>query len=477
MGRMLSAQPMRAPAATQPVKLNPIFQATGPKPVKTEDVPGYLPTKGEIDPTRVLALKCALAMLFTRMSVLPELAATITGANLYILYLVAPPAIIGCIMTGGFGRAFERREVTLFSLFYLMMWIDVPFSSWMSLSFARAFGYMRTDLICLYVVAGLVLGWSDVQKLYRALAWAGVLVVFMIFRFAKPDTLGRLTLDGGAIQDSTIGNSNDLSAHLMLMMPFIAWYALEPKRHFLVRYPLLGMIGYGIWCNFLTSSRGALVAMSVVSLYLLIRANSTQRIMALVAIPALAALMLAVLPTSNLLRLATLFGASAEKTVNSAEAEESSAARQYLVEQSIKFTLENPMFGIGPGNFSNYEGLVAAAKGEKGNWHETHNTWTQISSECGLVALGFFAAGLFGAFGAVNKLYGRAVRAGHEQMVRTCVAYQTSLLGYLVCITFLACGYRFTLPVMIGVGTAMNFAGMRYLDFYLPVGQTRPVPR
>ncbi len=474
---MLSAQPMRAPVATQPAKLNPIFQATAPKPVITEDLPGYLPTKGELDPTRVLAFKCAVAMLFTRMSVLPELAATITGVNLYLLYLVAPPAIIGCIMTGGFGRAFERKEVVLWSMFYMIMWIDVPFSSWVGLSFNRAFGYLRTDLICLYIVAGLVLGWSDVRKVYNALAGAGAWVVLMVFRYARPDSLGRLTLDGGDMQDSTIGNSNDLSAHLMLMMPFIAWYAMAPKRHFMVRYPLFGLIGYGIWCNFLTSSRGALVAMAVVAVYLMIRANGTQRIAAMLAIPTLAAIMVAVLPTSNLLRLATLFGASAEKTVNSAEAEESTAARQYLVEQSIKFTLENPLFGIGPGNFSNYEGIVAAAKGEKGNWHETHNSWTQISSECGLVALVFFVAALVSAFAAVNRLYRRARGIGHEEILRTCVAYQTSVIGYAVCITFLACGYRFTLPVMVGLGAAMNYAGMRYLDFYIPPGATRPVPR
>ena len=183
---MLSAQPMRAPVATQPAKLNPIFQATAPKPVITEDLPGYLPTKGELDPTRVLAFKCAVAMLFTRMSVLPELAATITGVNLYLLYLVAPPAIIGCIMTGGFGRAFERKEVVLWSMFYMIMWIDVPFSSWVGLSFNRAFGYLRTDLICLYIVAGLVLGWSDVQKLYRWLAGSGVLVVLMVLVGHRP---------------------------------------------------------------------------------------------------------------------------------------------------------------------------------------------------------------------------------------------------------------------------------------------------
>ena len=474
---MLSAQPMRAPVATQPAKLNPIFQATAPKPVITEDLPGYLPTKGELDPTRVLAFKCAVAMLFTRMSVLPELAATITGVNLYLLYLVAPPAIIGCIMTGGFGRAFERKEVVLWSMFYMIMWIDVPFSSWVGLSFNRAFGYLRTDLICLYIVAGLVLGWSDVQKLYRWLAGSGVLVVLMVFRYAKPDNAGRLTLDGGDIVDSTIGNSNDLSGHLMLMMPFIGWYAMEPGRHFMIRYPLLGLIGYGVWCNFLTSSRGALVAMVLVVLFLAMRGSAAHKVGVLVGIPVLAVLLVTVLPKDNLVRLGTLFGGPVVKGTASEEAEESSASRQYLVEQSIKFTLENPMFGVGPGNFSNYEGIMAQAKGEHGNWHETHNTWTQISSECGIFALICFVSAMFMAFAAVGRLYSRAKGAGHEQMMRTCVAYQASMVGYMTCITFLACGYRFTLPVMVGLGTAMNYAGMRYLDFYIPPGATRPVPR
>jgi len=40
--------------------------------------------------------------------------------------------------------------------------------------------------------------------------------------------------------------------------------------------------------------------------------------------------------------------------------------------------------------------MRAKAAGEHGNWHETHNTYTEISGECGIPALIFALVGLFG---------------------------------------------------------------------------------
>jgi O-antigen ligase len=289
-------------------------------------------------------------------------------------------------------------------------------------------------------------------------------------KYARPDNEGRLSLEVEGNTDSTIGNSNDLSAHIILLMPFLAWWAFRPETQAWKKYPILALIGYGVWVNLGTSSRGALVAMIVMCLFTIMRAGTQKKILLIIAFPAIAAILYAVLPAQNIARLITLFGMSREEGIT-AEAKESRDSRQYLVEQSIKFTLENPIFGIGPGNFSNYEGMYAQARGEHGNWHETHNTWTEVSSECGVPAFLLFAASLLVSFVMVGSTYSRASRLGNDRVMRICMAYQTAMIGYIVCITFLAAAFRFTFPAMVGFGAAIHHTGNRLMSFEEP-----PVP-
>jgi len=464
---MLSSKPLTAPTLARPTDLHPLFQAVKPAPVALPAAPrGFIPNKEELDPTRILAMKCALVMLFVRMAVVPEVIATVLGIAFPVLYLVSPPAMMGCLFTGGFGRAFSHKSVVIWTLFFLILVAAVPFSSWVGLSFQTASTYARANLICVYVIAGTVLTMGEIEKAFKVMAWAGAVVLAVAFKYALPDAEGRLSLDfGEGGGDATIANSNDLSAHVLLLLPFMTWYAFQPNQKAWIRYPMIAGMGYSVWVILGTSSRGAMAAMFLVAFYLFLRSNANQKAMIMLGLPAITAILFAVLPPANVARLVTLFGISQDAGI-SAEAEESRQSRQYLVEQSIKFTLENPVFGIGPGNFSNYEGMMAAARGEQGNWHETHNSWTECSSECGVPALICFVGGLVAAFVAVGQTYSRAAKVVHGPIMRICVTYQAAMVGYLVCLTFLASAYRFTLPALIGMGAAIHYAGNRLLDYY-----------
>jgi O-antigen ligase len=63
------------------------------------------------------------------------------------------------------------------------------------------------------------------------------------------------------------------------------------------------------------------------------------------------------LPALTRNRLGTVFGE------NNPEAEESSDSRTYLFQQSIRYTLLHPLFGVGPDQFSNFEGSESRIKG------------------------------------------------------------------------------------------------------------------
>src|SRR5260221_7103736 len=96
------------------------------------------------------------------------------------------------------------------------------------------------------------------------------------------------------------------------------------------------------------------------------------------------------------------------------EAVQSTAERNHLLKASIRFTMEHPIFGVGPGEFSDYEAAVAKTEGKRGTWLVTHNAFTQVSSEVGVPALLFFLAAIvmsFRTFGRVQQ----AARA-HPQL-------------------------------------------------------------
>jgi O-antigen ligase len=314
----------------------------------------------------------------------------------------------------------------------------------------------------LFVVAGTVITWKHVKSMLNLFAGAAFLVLAAAKFVAKPGSDGRLALDMGF--DGTISNPNDLAAHILLLLPFLLLLVIKPGVNKILKALSFCAMFYGLWVILGAASRGAMVGLFAIALFLFFKAGGSQRIAVLVTVPLLAVILVAILPHRNLERLATVFGS--EQVVEEgqeSEAGESMASRTYLLEQSIKYTIEHPLVGIGPDQFPNFEGKTARALGQHGNWHVTHNSYTQVSSECGIPALIFMLAGLGASFGLVNRTYKKARAQNNKEIAQTCLCYLASLTGYAVTITFLSCAYRFTLPALVGVAIAIHFAAEREL--------------
>jgi O-antigen ligase len=149
-------------------------------------------------------------------------------------------------------------------------------------------------------------------------------------------------------------------------------------------------------------------------------------------------------------RLGSLFGGQ------HAEAQESQDARSYLLRQSINYTFRHPVFGVGMSQFGNYEGGMSVSAGVTGNWHETHNSFTQVSSELGIPAFIFFVMAIGSSMASVNRIFGRARREGFTDIANACFCYLLSMVGYLTSIIFLSNAYRYYLPIMIGLAVALT---------------------
>ena len=444
MGRMLSAR------ALQPSAANPSLRP--PAESKTAALPA--PIAREKDPREAPALRvafyCGLAFLFLRLGQVPEILFSLTKTSTPVLYVAAVPAFLGALFAGSLARTLRSAAARLWLLFFVWMIVAAPFSSWVSGSITRVLFYGRDELPLLFIVGGLAVSWKDVSTVFYTFAGAGIFNLITAQLFAKISD-GRLSLSEMTL---SLGNPNDLASQLLLVLPFVLFIVLQ-KRNIVIRVLLLGVIGYGVYVALGTASRGGLIAMAVQLAVLLYFASPKIRIVALTATLGMGLAIPYLLPGDTVDRLSTVFGNS------SLEAEESAMDRSYLFQQSVRYTVEHPLFGVGPDQFLNYEGKESQSHGWHGIWHATHCAYTQVSSECGLPGLIFFVAGLVSAVAIVVRLFQTARRQGSTDIVTACFCYLVGMAGYLGAIAFLSDAYSFHLPAMIGLAISMSSAGRR----------------
>ena len=439
----------------------PKARAAAPRPMPSPP-PGSPPEDAwESHPIRKISLYFCLATLFLRLSVLPEIILSVTHVNTYLLYIAAPPAILSALLMGSVRRTFQARAAFYWMAFFAWMVLATPFSSWQGGSAARVFSYARVDGIFLVLVGGMAVTWNEVRSIFRTFAAAAVVNLASARIFQHVDN-GRISLQSSG----TIGNSNDLAAHLLLMLPFLMFFMIGKGRPIVVRIAMFGLMMYGLWIILGTASRGALIALVVVFLYIFFHASLPQKFILVVAACAIALVAIASLPARTLNRLSTLFGGTDVEAIESAE------SREYLFKTSVKYTFEHPLFGVGPDQFSSFEGKSSMAQGEHGTWHATHCAFTQVSSECGIPAFIFFTAGIVSALLLVVRTYRKAKREGFVEIANGCYCYLLSMTGYMGALIFLADAYTFHLPAMVGFAISISLGAARTMQS----GPVQPAP-
>jgi len=425
------------PASSATPALDPSASITNAAPSETSSS----------SPLRRVAFYFGLAFLFTELTGLHEIASFALGFNAYLLYLVVPPALFCGLLTGTLQRTFRYRAPWYWLAFYAWMILATPFSTWRAGSLQRIVD-ARVDLIVLVVIGGLATNWKEARAVFYTIAAGAVANLLTARIFMKTDE-GRISVGLAGLD---IENSNDLAAQLLLVLPFLLFLALGPRKNILIRIGVAAGLVYGIKIILGTASRGALIGLAAMFLVLLLLGSMRQRIILLAAGGLIAAATLTFLPGQTLTRLGTLFGA------HDIEADESRASRMYLFQKSVQFTLQHPIFGVGPDQFSNYEGGTSVSAGKAGYWHATHCSWTQVSSECGIPALIFYLGGIGSAIWLVVRVRRAALERGRTEIANACFCYLLGMAGFLVAITLLADAYRYYVPAMIGLAVTMSFA-------------------
>src|SRR5262249_32638154 len=301
----------------------------------------------------------------------------------FVLGLCSGLTYVGALLSRH-ARPLWSREIRIVLLLTAWYAVGIPFSLWKSGSL-EIFTQVWLKTLLVFVLLTQTLG---TVKRIHTLLWAIILSELVVTGFSIFQS-SRVIWVGERMLGVSLGilGWNFLGIAVAVTIPFIA--AMFVSYRSVLSTGLLTTASVSmLWMLVLTASRGGLLnvlcSTGLTSL-LVLRGRSRGR---LIGIGMVVVLFVAVslAPQVFWQRLGTMWNSS-ETYMDAvqASAEESTQDRWAVLDRSIEYTLENPVFGLGLGNFEVASGLRLR---QPSAWIGTHNTFTQVSSEAGLPALG-----------------------------------------------------------------------------------------
>ena len=341
-------------------------------------------------------------------------------------------------------------------LFVLSLWliITIPFSTWPGGSVSFVVDTYRSFILAAIII-GLTVEMPQVFKLIRLIAYSALAGALMSLVYGQV-SYGRLMLSQG-----TFADPNQYAMTLLFSLPFWLWIA-KGLSFPMVLLPYACMVP--IFIGFLRAgSRGAAIGFVALCAVLFWQAPLIRKAPLLVVMLIIGAGSFALLPDYLKQRYFTFFSADdASRVTNERERKMiesadvgSSKARITLLIHSIQMTAANPLFGVGPGQFPYQAWERRKRLGLPVIYNETHNTYTQISSELGVPGLVLFLGLLVSCFRAIRSVTRLRSSPLYRTPLRVLDTADSLLLGLVVlcvCAFFLSLAYGplfFVVPAII----------------------------
>ncbi|HEX4772093.1 MAG TPA: O-antigen ligase family protein [Bryobacteraceae bacterium] len=388
-----------------------------------------------------------LVYIFFRFSFLHEFITGKLNIDLHIIFTLSAICYLCTLLSGRPFFAFGNKIAWFWIAFTGCMAIATVTSFWRGGSFTILMTYVRTALPIVFMIPALTITKKDLGKIISTIGLACAITV-LLGLINNDFRTGRMSINQA---NSEIQDSNDFAAHLILMLPALAYLTLRPGKSPAYKIIGAGFIGIALFEILSTGSRGGLLSLGITTLYIAFTAGPKLRIAILLGVPLLALAAIPFIPKESAARLQTLI--SSTENSKAEEATESSQARLALLQESLRITARHPLFGIGPGEFMDAQAESAESMGQRGMWHVTHNSYTQVSSECGIPALLFYLAAIASTF----LILWRGRKAADRDLALKCAVLHVMMVGFAICIFFLSQAYSIQFLVLGGAAIVANF--------------------
>ena len=387
-------------------------------------------------------------------------------------------ALIAGRMGRGAAATHVTRELLLVLALAAVMLGTAPFSMWPGGAVAVFTDvYVKVILVFALMVNTLTTRGRLEQFVNVVVLGTSYIAVRAVFDYLRGVNLVEGDRATGAV-GGLFGNPNDMALNMVSFLPLAIVLALGRSSR-----PLRALAAFGVpaiaAAIIFSKSRGGLiglVAMLVVLLYQMRRVR--PRVAALVVAASLASVPF--LPSSFLDRMSSIVNPEEDPTG-------SREARKNLLKEGYRAFLENPLFGIGAGQFQNYkpdERIEA--------WRETHNALLQVASELGIFGVLIFVAVIVSGFAAITRaraalrgppaLRRRNRRSGtshaHGEVLNLYTAAMTaSLTGWFAAALFASVAYYWTFYIVLGLAVALREMAVRYSAATAEVRQADCTPQ
>jgi O-antigen ligase len=381
-------------------------------------------------------------------------------ANLYLPLVTSLIALLVAIGTGGVVRALTSRAGIYLVAFSVWLVLALPFSVWQGGSVQFLWNEWLKSFLVFVIVAGLPRSVKQCRAAMYSIAAGTIVIVLMCLVLGTTSQEGRLVLGQGVL-----ANPNDLAQLLLMGVPFLLLMAMSKGRLPLRRPVATICIGGVLLVTAATGSRGALTAFACLMLVMFLNFSMGAKLRLLGGLALIAPLMIMSLSADQRQRYLTIFGGEldAEQPVD-VSALESTQQRVFLLEQSIEMTVEHPLFGVGPGVFQVASAKDSEDEGQRAAWRETHNTYTEISSEAGLPALIFYLAALVTCLTSVRMVYKTALSLGMEDVANVSYCLWLSLISFATTSFFNSVAYHQYFPTLAGLSVALSLSAQAAFD-------------
>ncbi|TLY38671.1 MAG: hypothetical protein E6K60_00635 [Nitrospirae bacterium] len=229
------------------------------------------------------------------------------------------------------------------------------------------------------------------------------------------------------------GDPNYFSVSALLCLP-LAFYLIRGRPKW-ERWFCIGCIALTLLALTAAASRGALVALIVMALIMAWR--SRQRAGGLLLVGAFAIFISVVSPA-----------APVERILNPTHGDiQSTDTRKAVWAAGMRMIAENPVVGIGLGNFK----PLVSQYAEPGQRLDkiAHNTYIEMAAELGLVGLVVFVVILFGTIHQLGEIRRRTQLAGPLLIYEASQGMQLGLIAYAIACFFVSVQYQKLFWLMI----------------------------
>jgi len=388
--------------------------------------------------------------------------------------------LVMVLLSRAFLRALKSDIGRWLLFFTVWMACCIPVSMWRGGSWMLLRDQWWFSFVVFLATAGLVVNFQQCRKAIYTMAWAFLVLTLVAKFWGSTEETGRLFLPTGKF-----ANPNEMAQALLLGIPLWWMFLLDATggaKKVFASGVMLFMLVMVSKCG----SRGALIAFGVTAFCAFLRAPVIGKLKMVVGGVVILAIVIGMMP-GRLVRRYTTFTEDqhqtglTDKDYDSAMegfAVSSAVQRQYLLTKSIQYTIQHPLFGVGPGMFTVAEDADAKAEGKrKGSWQGTHNSYTQVSSEIGIPGLIAYAAAIFLSLIKTSRLYSKTRGDRRLAQIANCaISLHYCLIVYAVSVFFDYIAYTAMLSVFAGLAAALDATAGWEMDHLTAPAPAEPIP-